>query len=90
MKTVKVVVTGKVQGVWFRAHTRDRARELGLRGSVRNLADGGVEIVAQGKPEAVEALVDWARVGPPLAHVLSVRVEELPNDEERDPFDVQF
>ena len=65
-------VTGRVQGVWFRQTTADRARELGARGWVRNLPDGRVEILVEGSREQVEALLEFARVGPPLAQVRAV------------------
>ena len=70
-KKVRAIVSGRVQGVWYRAHTRDKARELGLHGYVRNLADGDVEIVAQGEQSAVDALIDWSWTGPPMAQVPS-------------------
>ena len=63
---------GRVQGVWFRAATRERALALGLRGCARNLADGGVEVVAAGEAEALAALEAWLHVGPPLARVSAV------------------
>ncbi len=64
-----VMVTGRVQGVFFRASTRDMAQGLGLRGWVRNLPDGGVEAVFEGEREQVEAAVAWCRTGPPAARV---------------------
>jgi len=64
-----VVVSGRVQGVWFRASTRDTARELGLVGWVRNLPDGGVEAVIEGPRERVEQAVEWCRCGPSDARV---------------------
>ena len=69
-----VTVRGVVQGVAFRAYTQREARSLGLRGYVRNLPDGSVEIVAQGERDAVERLVAWARVGPAAARVRDVSV----------------
>ena len=68
-------VSGRVQGVWFRQSTAERGKALGLAGWVRNLADGRVEILAEGPREAVEALMDYARVGPPLADVRSLEVQ---------------
>jgi acylphosphatase len=62
-------VSGKVQGVCFRAYTRDEALRLGLRGYARNLDDGRVEVVACGDAQAVEALADWLQHGPPMARV---------------------
>jgi acylphosphatase len=82
MKKVRVRVCGRVQGVWFRASTVDKARELGVNGYVRNLPNGDVEFVAAGDDRQVDALVDWARHGPPLAHVDDLTVEPLESDEE--------
>ena len=77
-------VSGRVQGVFFRASTRERALALGLRGHALNLPDGRVEVVAAGDPEALEALAAWLQHGPPMARV--ERVErgesnpEIPDD----------
>lgn len=68
----RCVVSGRVQGVWFRASTRDRARQLGLRGWAVNLPDGRVEVLACGPAQAVEALRLWLRQGPELAQVTGV------------------
>ena len=65
-------VSGRVQGVFYRASTRQRAQELGCRGYARNLPDGRVEVLAVGEPVAVHALVEWLRQGPPAAHVTGV------------------
>jgi len=65
-------VTGKVQGVWFRAATRERAQALGLRGHARNLDDGAVEVLAYGADDALAALAAWLERGPPLARVDAV------------------
>jgi len=67
----RVVVGGRVQGVWFRDSTRRMAAELGLAGWVRNLADGSVEAVFEGPAEKVARAVDWARKGPERAVVTS-------------------
>ena len=77
-RCVRAVVSGRVQGVFFRAATADRAVELGLRGYVRNLPDGRVEVVAEGNPTAVEALLAFCRTGPPSARVERVDVDEKP------------
>ena len=69
-------VHGHVQGVFFRAETRDRARSLGLAGWVRNAGDGTVEAVFEGDAEAVERLVAWMRSGPSGAEVERVEVSE--------------
>lgn len=88
MKRVRAIVSGRVQGVWYRAHTREKAVELKVAGFVRNLPDGTVEIVAQGEDAQVEALMDWARLGPPMADVTEVRVREMAEDEEYGSFEV--
>lgn len=71
-KRVHLLISGKVQGVFFRANTRDRARRLGLSGWVRNLPDGRVEAVAEGEEERLKELVDWCHHGPPGAIVRAV------------------
>ena len=73
----RCVVAGRVQGVFYRASTRARARSLGVTGYARNLADGRVEVLACGSPEAVQALCDWLWEGPPAAHVTAVETESV-------------
>ena len=67
-------VTGRVQGVAFRAHTEHEARRRGLVGWVRNLPDGSVEAVAEGPRSALEDLAAWCRQGPPAARVESLEL----------------
>ena len=75
MKTqVHVIVSGRVQGVWYRASTKQKAEELGLVGWVKNTPEGDVEAVFEGDPSLVEKMVAWCRVGPPLAHVINVKI----------------
>lgn len=81
MSAARFVVSGKVQGVWFRASTGEQARALGLRGHANNLEGGEVEVVAAGNADAVEALGRWLHEGPPLARV--ERVLREPVDEGR-------
>jgi acylphosphatase len=73
----RFLVSGKVQGVWFRAATRERALALQLKGVARNLPDGCVEVQAIGADEAVDALEKWLWQGPPLAKVAGVQREPL-------------
>jgi acylphosphatase len=81
-KRVHIVVRGVVQGVGFRMYTELEANRLGLRGYVRNLPDGAVEIVAEGPADAIERLIAWAKHGPPAASVEDVNVEYAePNGE---------
>ena len=77
MSGARFLVSGRVQGVWFRAATRERALALQLQGHARNLADGGVEVVATGTDEALDALEQWLWQGPPLAKVSEVRRQPL-------------
>jgi acylphosphatase len=70
-------VAGRVQGVFYRASTRQRAHELGCRGYAHNLPDGRVEVLAVGEPAAVHALIEWLRQGPPAAHVTEVKCVEV-------------
>jgi len=70
-------VSGRVQGVFYRASTRERAQQLGCRGYARNLADGRVEVLAVGDPSAVDALVAWLWQGPPAAHVQDVQCADV-------------
>ena len=74
----RVVVSGRVQGVGFRAATRSKAEACGVSGWVRNRPDGSVEAAFEGDPEAVEALVGFCRAGPRLARIESVEVYEEP------------
>jgi acylphosphatase len=66
------VVSGRVQGVWFRGATREQAVRLGVSGYACNLADGRVEVLACGTPEAVAQLREWLRTGPSMARVSEV------------------
>ncbi|MBN1774659.1 MAG: acylphosphatase [Deltaproteobacteria bacterium] len=68
-------VRGRVQGVAYRAHAAAEARRFGLTGTVRNLPDGSVELVATGPRADVERLADWCRRGPPAARVASVELQ---------------
>jgi acylphosphatase len=69
---VRFQVIGRVQGVFFRAATREQAERLGLTGRARNRADGSVEVIACGDDAALDALERWLHVGPPLARVSRV------------------
>jgi len=76
MKAVQARVSGTVQGVAFRWHTQERARQLGVSGWVRNEVDGTVLVHAEGEDDAVDALVRWCRQGPPSARVRDVATRE--------------
>ena len=75
MAGARFFVSGRVQGVAFRAYTREQALALGLQGYARNLDDGRVEVLATGAPEAIESLARWLAHGPPAARVSGVARE---------------
>jgi acylphosphatase len=78
----RVLVSGRVQGVWFRESCRREAEARGVSGWVRNCPDGKVEAAFEGQPDAVEALVGWCSIGPMRARVVRVEVtDELPTGE---------
>jgi acylphosphatase len=77
-ETLSITVTGQVQGVYFRQSTMDQAAALDINGTVRNNDDGSVKIVASGKHENLQKLIDWCCQGPPKAEVQNVHVEKVP------------
>ncbi len=79
--TRRLFVRGRVQGVNYRESMRAEAERLGVAGWVRNRRDGRVEALTQGPTQAVEALIAWARLGPPAARVVDVKVEAAPSAE---------
>ena len=78
MRTVRVRIAGRVQGVFFRASCADLARDLGIDGWVRNRPDGDLEAVFQGSDEAVDRILEWCRTGPPSARVDTLEVSDEP------------
>jgi len=81
MRTLRLRIHGRVQGVWFRESMRREAERLDASGWVRNAPDGSVEAMVQGSETAVDALVEWARRGPPQARVDRVEIEPLETNE---------
>jgi acylphosphatase len=79
----RVIVSGRVQGVFFRDTCQRVASGLGVRGWVRNCPDGTVEVAAEGDRGAVDALLDWCREGPPRASVTNIEVRDEPLAAER-------
>ena len=73
----QIKVLGKVQGVWFRDSTLKKAKALGIKGFVKNQADGSVYIEAEGTPPAMKNFIDWCHEGPTFAKVESVEIEEM-------------
>lgn len=83
MPAARFIVDGRVQGVFYRAGTREQALALGLAGHAMNRPDGSVEVLAGGSAEALDALERWLRRGPPAARVDAVVREDLPEQDLR-------
>jgi acylphosphatase len=74
MHTVHLVIKGKVQGVFYRASTKDKANELGIKGWVKNMPDGNVEVLATGNKDQLKSFIEWCGRGPKQAIVSDVIV----------------
>ena len=88
MITVSLRISGKVQGVWFRASAKDAAISIGVKGKIWNEPNGGVGALAQGTQEQIDAFVKWCKVGPPLARVQDVQIENVNTAEIFDSFEI--
>jgi acylphosphatase len=86
---VRIVIGGRVQGVFFRRAAAEQARILGITGWVRNLADGSVELVGEGKRRNLELLLAWTHKGPPHARVDAVQAQWEPCQGEFLKFEVR-
>lgn len=75
-KHISIKVSGRVQGVYYRASTHEEAQRLGLKGFVKNEPDGSVYIEAEGDDAVLNALVAWCKQGPPAAHVTNVEIQK--------------
>lgn len=78
LQTIRLIVEGKVQGVFYRQSTREKATATGIKGTVKNLPDGNVEIIATGTTDQLEQLTQWCNQGPPRAVVTKVSSTPLP------------
>jgi acylphosphatase len=85
-----IIVSGRVQGVWFRGNTREVASAAGVCGWVRNLPDRRVEAVLQGERAAVESVIDFMRAGPPGSAVTGCAVSWRPAGERFHGFDIRY
>jgi acylphosphatase len=90
MKALRLIISGRVQGVWFRASTMEVAHRLGIIGWVRNTPDGSVETHIQGEDEAVDHILEWCRQGPPGARVDSVDISDTLIEKEYRSFFVRY
>ena len=80
MITRLLTIHGRVQGVYYRDSMRQRARQLGVKGWVRNCSNGSVEAIVYGTPDAVAEIIEWAKQGPTAAKVSDVRIKEAEGD----------
>lgn len=87
---IKVIVKGRVQGVFYRANTQKTAQRLGIKGYVKNLADGSVQAVFEGDPKAVSQMVEWCRKGPEASIVDDVLTETIEDPAYFDTFEIRY
>ena len=78
VKTFEITVRGKVQGVFYRQSTMEKAKQLGLSGEIQNLKNGDVFITASGDETQLEHLISWCRIGPSKAEVTEIVINEIP------------
>jgi acylphosphatase len=89
MRKVKILVSGRIQGVYFRLFTQNKAKHFGIKGSAKNLADGRVEIIAEASGIAIEKFIKWCHKGPITARVDQVEIIELQPDEVLTSFEIK-
>ncbi len=87
-KRVRLIITGHVQGVWYRSHTKDRAEKMGLTGWVRNLPNGDVEAVFEGEESIIEEMIVWCYSGSPLCQVDDIQTLYEKHLDEFDEFKI--
>ena len=86
--TVHVIISGKVQGVWYRASTKQMADQIGITGWVRNTSEGNVEAMFEGEENLVNEMINWCNKGPSLAKVDNVIIEKMGTKEDFDSFKI--
>lgn len=89
-KRVHIFISGRVQGVFFRAETKSKAQFYNLSGWVRNLQDGRVETVFEGEERDVEKMIAWCKEGPAFATVQNIEIHEEPMSVELDGFTIRY
>ena len=89
MRKVRILVTGRVQGVYFRMFTQNKAKQFGIKGYARNLPDGRVEIIAEADQSSIENFIKWCHKGPVTARVDHIEITELEADEVLASFEVR-
>ena len=89
MRRVKILVSGRVQGVYFRMFAKNKAKQFGINGCAGNLPDGRVEIIAEADAISIEKLIKWCHKGPVTARVDHVEIIELESDEALMSFEIR-
>jgi len=89
MRRVKILVSGRVQGVYFRLFTQNKAKHFAIKGSVRNLPDGRVEIIAEAEHLTIDKFIKWCHKGPVTARVDHVEITDLQADEVLTGFEIK-
>ena len=89
MRKVNILVSGRVQGVYFRMFTQNKAKQLGLKGCARNLPDGRVEIIAEADKNSIEKLIKWCQKGPVTARVDYIEITELEAEKTFSSFEIR-
>jgi len=90
MKRVRVKIYGKVQGVFFRANTQEKAKALGVKGWVKNNSEGTVSAIFEGEDEVVDQIVEWCKHGPEVAQVDKVEAREEKYTGEFESFEIKY
>ncbi|MCK4842527.1 MAG: acylphosphatase [Methylococcales bacterium] len=89
MKTVQLIISGRVQGVYFRMLTKKQADKLGITGFVRNKADGSVEVIANANDKNLNQFINWCHQGPMMAKVENVSISNYSNSEQFTGFEIR-
>ena len=90
MRRIRAIISGRVQGVSYRAATVAEARRLGIVGWVKNRDDGGVELEAEGSASQIDTLLAWCEEGPPAARVTNLAIAELAASGVEQQFDITW
>jgi len=90
MKTYKIILSGRVQGVFFRLFTKKKANELGIKGYVKNLENDKIEAVFQGKEDSIKKIINWCKKGPSSARIDSIKIHQIKSEKEYKEFKVEF
>jgi acylphosphatase len=90
MVQYEIRITGRVQGVWFRKYTEEKARMLGIKGWVKNSSDGNILIIAQAEKKDLETFMDYLKIGPPLARVNKIIHSEIQGLGNFDNFSIKY